>query len=341
MVWVDPLYSRTAVRRAGAAFIAPDTDPVAREEARIVINNWRSAHGFPLNSMQMVLRHRASKVDPDATVAQRIKRLPSITQKLVRFQSMELDRMQDIGGCRAVVEDLGRLKDLEALYRTSRSSHRLVRTDDYVWDKPKLSGYRSLHLVYGYQGAKKSHENLKIEIELRTRMQHAWATALETVYTFTAQALKASKGKAAWLRFFALMASEIAHLEGTSPVPGTPDDRQELVNEIRALAKKIQVVDRLRAYGMTLNFTEQNPPQRGDRYFVLVLEPDTSDLTLYAFPDLPSATAYYDATESVAVSSRRDIVLVAVGATASLRRAYPNYFLDTDYFLNLVLEVLD
>lgn len=117
MVWVDPLYSRSAVRRAGAAFIDPVSDPIAREEARIIINNRRSAHGFPLNSMQMVLRHRAARVDPDATVAQRIKRLPSITQKLIRFPSMDLDRMQDIGGCRAVVDDLGRLSDLSALYR--------------------------------------------------------------------------------------------------------------------------------------------------------------------------------------------------------------------------------
>lgn len=173
---------------------------------------------------------------------------------------------------------------------------------------------------------------------MRTRLQHAWATALETVDTFTAQALKASKGEAAWLRFFALMASEIAHLEGTPIVPGTPEDRHELVAEIRSLAKKIQVVDRLRAYGATLNFAERHPPTKSDRYFVLVLAPDSGTLT--SFRDLPAATAHYDATERLTAAARQDVVLVSVEATTSLHRAYPNYFLDTDYFVNLVLEVV-
>lgn len=64
-------------------------------------------------------------------------------------------------------------------------------------------------------------------------------------------------------------------------------------------------------------------------------------LTLFAFTDLPTATAHYEATERASGDVRQDVVLVAVGATTSLRRAYPNYFLDTDYFVNLVLEVLD
>ncbi|MBU6438396.1 MAG: hypothetical protein KGQ77_12790, partial [Betaproteobacteria bacterium] len=56
--------------------------------------------------------------------------------------------------------------------------------------------------------------NQKIEVQLRTRLQHAWATAVEIVDAFTGQALKSglklNSGDPKWRRFFALMSSVIA-----------------------------------------------------------------------------------------------------------------------------------
>lgn len=147
MSWVEPAFSRNAVRRAGAAYVADDTPYKERAEALTANNNWRSAHVFPLNSLQMVLRARGARVDPDVTVAQRLKRLPSIRQKLVYFPSMKLDRMQDIAGCRAVVADIPTMKQLVESYDKGRSAHVLVRRDDYLWEQPKPSGYRGVHLV--------------------------------------------------------------------------------------------------------------------------------------------------------------------------------------------------
>lgn len=49
-----------------------------RELALAVINNWRSSHSFPLNTLQMNLRDTSRKFDREPTIAQRIKRLPSI-----------------------------------------------------------------------------------------------------------------------------------------------------------------------------------------------------------------------------------------------------------------------
>lgn len=221
MSWVDPAYSRTTVRKAGAAYVADKTPAEERAEALSVINNWRSAHAFPLNSVQMVLRRRGRLADPDVTVAQRLKRLPSIRQKLIYMPSMKLDRMQDIAGCRAVVADIPALERLVKAYDKGRSAHVLVRRDDYLWEKPKPSGYRGIHLVYAYRGDKKQYEDLKVEIQIRTRLQHAWATALETVDTFTTQALKASRGEDEWLRFFADVVRDRAPGEDTRH-PGHP-----------------------------------------------------------------------------------------------------------------------
>src|ERR1019366_9744121 len=98
----------------------------------------------------------------------------------------------------------------------------MLSEDDYV-DHPKASGYRSYHLIYRYFSDKKAtHNGLKIEVQIRSQLQHAWATAVETVGTFIQQALKSSQGEEDWLRFFALMGSAIAYREHGELVPDTP-----------------------------------------------------------------------------------------------------------------------
>jgi hypothetical protein len=75
-----------------------------------------------------------------------------------------------------------------------------------------------------------TYNGLRIEMQLRSRLQHAWATAVETVGTFLRQALKSSQGEGAWLKFFALMGSALARREHTPLVPGTPGAEAVLVS---------------------------------------------------------------------------------------------------------------
>ena len=43
------------------------------------------------------------------------------------------------------------------------------------------SGYRGVHLIYRYNSDRKTEYNtLLIEMQLRSQLQHAWATAVET-----------------------------------------------------------------------------------------------------------------------------------------------------------------
>src|SRR5262249_40879797 len=148
MAWTKPNYSREAVNRAGATYVDPDTNREDRELALAVINNWRSAHSYPLNTWQTNLRRVARAHDRDPTIAQRIKRLPSIRHKLERIEGMKLSRMQDIGGCRAVVANVDAVHAIHDYYRNkSRVKHRFVREDLYT-QSPPPSGYRGVHLVY-------------------------------------------------------------------------------------------------------------------------------------------------------------------------------------------------
>src|SRR5438445_10914543 len=104
MAWVRPKYRRDQVNRAGRALAcaaALDEDP--SDESLEIIINWRSSHSWPLNTFKLWLLDKAEDIDSTSLVAQRLKRLSSIAAKLRRFPEMKLSQMQDIAGCRAIL----------------------------------------------------------------------------------------------------------------------------------------------------------------------------------------------------------------------------------------------
>jgi hypothetical protein len=236
---------------AAARMLARTAFPVSTLEglqALDVINNWRSAHAYPLNTFQITLRNRARKFERAVTVAQRAKRLDSIHRKLLSKKTMRLTQMQDIAGCRAIFTRLPHVYKLVEFYKKADFDHNFRNEKDYI-SNPKPDGYRSYHLVYEYVGTDNTTEynGLRVEVQVRTQMQHSWATAVEAVGLFTRQALKSNQGDEDWLRFFALMSSAIAAVERTPCVPGTPDAKAELVDQINILANKLRAKDMLKA----------------------------------------------------------------------------------------------
>ena len=356
MVWTVPQYSRQAVNEAARKMLEyekPDEnfniDTYFRYiEALPIINNWRSSHSYPLNVFQVTLRRYARRVDASSLIAQRIKRLSSISNKLLRFPDMKMSQMQDIGGCRAVVRSISATRNLAELYERSNIKHQRASFDDYI-STPKDSGYRGIHLVYRYFSDKNKAEynGLKIEIQLRSQYMHAWATAVETVGTFVQQALKSSMGEQDWLRFFALMGTAIAIRERSELVPGTPSKRSELMAELQYYADRLDVGNRLRAYGAAMR-TIRGDQSNGTlvenaHYYLLVLDATKSQLTISGFlqGQLEQASvAYLEAEKRTREKPGSDAVLVSVDSLAALERAYPNYFADTRVFLKLLDQAL-
>jgi hypothetical protein len=225
----------------------------------------------------------------------------------------------------------------------SRIKHKLATCDDYI-AKPPKSGYRGIHLVYRYYSDKRNtqvYNGLKIEMQLRSRYQHAWATAVETVGTFIRQALKSSLGEDEWLRFFALMGTAIAFRENAAPVPNTPINGHELITELAEYADLLNVENRLRAYGDALRSIVEG--SRNAHYYLLRLDPSAPRLLITGFKlhELAQAEAEYAHAEKYAKEHPgTDAVLVAVDSVAALERAYPNYFADTRVFVGLMRQAL-
>jgi hypothetical protein len=343
MAWVEPQYTKGQVNGAGRELLR---DPRREEYDEIityvaaldVVNNWRASHSFPLNTFQNGLRKKGRQVDRNCLVAQRIKRITSIRDKLSRFPTMTLSQMQDIGGCRAILSSVSSVHRLCDLYDKSSIKHKLHHIDDYITN-PRVSGYRGVHMIYRYYSDKKpTYNSLLIEMQLRSKFQHAWATAVETVGAFVGQALKASHGHEDWLRFFALMGTVIALREKSQPVPGTPTDSGTLLGELRMHSRNLDVRNRLVGFRTALNVLEGHE-RKSDHYFLIVLNPTANTVSVKPFrlDQAQEATSeYLNAEKDLKDNPGADAVLVSVDSLTALRRAYPNYFADTSVFLDLL-----
>ena len=127
MAWAKLRYSRDQVDAAGDTLIDANIDPAKLDAALEVVSNWRSCHAFPLNTFQMSLRRKAASVVGDrALIAQRIKRLPAIHQKLSRLRHLKLSEVQDIGGCRAIVPTVRNVRAVRDLYIDGDLRHELA-----------------------------------------------------------------------------------------------------------------------------------------------------------------------------------------------------------------------
>ena len=341
-VWPEPRYSRSRVNAAGEALISPSSSPEELRGARAVVNNWRAAHSLPLDRVRLELQQRVAEFGENAVVAQRLKRLSSIDAKLRRVRSMNLARMQDVGGCRAVLPLPEDVLTIAGRYVSESSLHAVVHTDDYIAE-PRHSGYRGFHCVSQFQPECRDEEvfeGMRIEIQLRSRLQHAWATAVETAAIFSGEALKSSVGDDRWLRLFALMASEMAFTEELPLVPGTPPARRALRAELAEVSQAADAVARLERYRETLRVLEGHVRNGRAEYFHIIVDPLSDDVSRvrwneYAEDEREEAIrAFEDVEAAIEHFPGADTVLVRVASIETLRDAYPSYFADTRVFVD-------
>ena len=341
MDWKAPEYSKTQVIKAGK--ILRDTmcdDSKDVQDAIKIIDNWRASHAFPLQVIYCHLKRNYDK--PNYIVAQRLKRLDSIMKKLRREPTMSLWTMQDLGGCRVVTPTVNDVYDVVETYKKSRVRHILKKEYDYL-QEPKESGYRSYHLVYQYQSDTKNtyNRNMLIEIQVRTHLQHLWATALETMGLFTNQALKASHGEKDTLYFFKLISSAFAIYENLPTIPGTPTNMKEIIPKIEALDRKHNYLSMLSAIRVAVDhFDEKRKYQKG--YYILILNYKERRLRLrfYKPGQIEIATKDYNQIEKTRADNKIDAVLVSVSSFSTLKSAYPNYFSDIGAFVTKVDELI-
>lgn len=156
-------------------------------------------------------------------VTQRLKQTRTIIDKLLRYPNMHLATMQDIGGCRAVLNSIGEIRRVERRLARNRPP---VGYRDYVAE-PKLSGYRGVHVVVEYDGR-------MIEVQLRTRVMHEWAFTVERLGGRIGADLKSSRGPKEVLDLLGVISEAMAIEESGGTVEPILLER---VRALRAVAE--------------------------------------------------------------------------------------------------------
>jgi len=263
-------------------------------------------------------------------VAQRLKRIPAIRLKLQKLTTQRLTQMQDIGGCRAIVDSIEDVKRLVVLCR--EIGHTIFREYDYISKPQDETGYRSHHFVYSYippNEVDSEFEGMRIEAQIPTRKQHLWATAVETYSTLPKSNLKAGEGDAL--------------TEGTTTIFGTPSNKRHLQQDIRFLSQSLNTYRRSMLYGHTQEFLGVDEFTRA-YYWLIIFDfvGNTGTVTAYPRQRRDEAFRIYERTEKQIENQKdRDVVLVKVDSLKELSEAYPNYRPDIEAFDNEVKIVCD
>lgn len=241
--------------------------------------------------------------------------------------------MQDIGGYRAVLKDVKDLNKLRDALSNQRINHKLERITDYV-KSPKDTGYRSIHFVYKYSSAKEIIDGLKLELQIRTKLQHNWATAVETAGIITRTSLKSNHGPDKWLDFFKIVSSLFAIKEKLPTLEEHKNfSMQDLIVKCFNYCKELNILAKLKAIRVSTNKIEsENFP--GDYYLlnINIIEMFVS-IQIFNKKQFEYATNEYLKIEKSINVNENAVVLVSATSIKTLKKAYPSYFLDTSEFI--------
>lgn len=355
--------SRRKANKAGEVLKVAEPGSQEYQQALSVMWQWREQHVAPTRDCFVRVSHLSLDI-PQSIATFRLKRKSSILAKLRRKDfAFELGAMDDLGGCRLIVDDLSQL-DL-ACVRLRQMFPEIKTEKDYV-AKPQQSGYRSHHLIVQIPDSCGGGVLYRVEVQVRTKLQHYWATAVEAASEIYGKELKnpqfaigAQQRDSELLAFFAYSSALFALVEG-GPVPNQFSEMD--------MTEIVEVMDEHRAFRMILEDLEASADSvlslsdssKGDSnmkvndaddLYLLRFSRSTQflDIDSFAFNDLESAFEKYQSAETetgeqIGGPAERscfdNVVLVCCPDSQQLEIAYPNYSSNVRAFVAQMKQLL-
>jgi ppGpp synthetase/RelA/SpoT-type nucleotidyltranferase len=230
---------------------------------------------------------------------------------------MELDRMWDIAGCRCVLKNSNHVVKLLRLLEENLT----VRKINNYYENDVESGYRSIHLyVTEIHG-----DNRPIEIQIRSKQDHNWATLVEIIDILYEMRLKEGQSSPDFEKFLKMIAI-LDNLKQTEKIILI-----ELIHDLGIFNKLFSVFIQnylsVRVQWLRLNKTKE------DHYFVIELGSDNKPEIL-AFDSFKKAEEEY--FRRFIINSGNNIVLTYLPQAnfENLETAYANYTLTTHTFID-------
>lgn len=207
--------SKSKIDRAGV--ILSDTSRKYDEvslEMDYIFEEYRKSHLEPLTRLTLELQGWMRSFGGGYFIAQRLKRRPQILRKLRRL-SVRLTQLQDIGGCRIIVDsnaDVGRLVNYIRGNLQDSGFAKVLRETDYRELGRDDTGYRAFHFVLEKSGA-------KLELQVRSRIQHYWSESIERTSVIYGKRLKEKEGDPEVIDYFKVFSNALHSIEIEHDIP--------------------------------------------------------------------------------------------------------------------------
>jgi len=350
MAYPEPPKPKNAVKRAGKSF----QDGTHTDEDIDLIDTWRASHGYVINTFQIWLKRKIQKQSINVEFAQRLKRRNTVLDKLKRKTVegepliRDVTSMHDFAGCRLIFDNIKELEAFrEELHSTAsmRNVEHSLRHDltkyDYI-DHPKDSGYRGIHDVFRHipRSHRRSDESrpwdrLMVEIQYRTRTQHAWATAVEISDLLDDERTKFEAFSGNRGKFFAISSELIARTHENKTQALKEVTTSDLRQRLRALEKELGIMQRL---SLLRQFGEEHKLQTHN--VLNIYRGLDGQPSLEVLPFTTAAAAIEKASHLESDSNSLNAVYVRASNPRQLRSAYRNYFNDPVDFVELLTEAI-
>lgn len=287
-----------------------------------LLQEYRQSFQEPIARVFSSVLQLARKIDKQAIVTFRIKRIDTIIDKLSRTQnkesgSMQFSRMGDIAGCRCIINTT----DNKRLYDLLSSIQAVFGIDSKVADyinPPKDDGYRSLHIY-----VKDQRSGKRIEIQIRNRKQHNWATLVEIVDLLYGIRYKecGNKGK---LGRFLLLFSNAESLSDKDFSEMLKVEREEKVFE------KMSYTISANFFGIRKQWLKLK--QKGPYYVITANKKGSAIESFYSFKD--AETVYYQKYQQEGNESNIVLTHIPSQDFYQISIAYSNYILAMHAFFD-------
>lgn len=335
--------TKSKIDRAGIA-LAKDSFRNVEEmvELEDVFDEYRKSHLEPLSETTLELQKWLNEYGHDYYIAQRLKRKPQIIRKLNRL-SVRLTQLQDIGGCRIIVEKNELVDQIISFLKSkieSTEELKLVRITDYREKGRDITGYRSVHLLLERSGK-------KLELQLRSRIQHYWAESIERTSVIYGRHLKESEGDERVISYFQKLSDAFFEIESGR----TPSVRFRL--EIDVAKKEAEEIIRKHSLSkaidghvnedIILTLTEKERRSTSPiNNWIIVFDWSSGKFVSWDIvgktPD-EAIKAYVHYENQFPAEKHFEVVLIGSSHVATVRKTHSHYFGIEDY--EKILENLD
>ncbi|SFC79076.1 hypothetical protein SAMN05428997_111155 [Bosea sp. CRIB-10] len=310
-------------------------------ELEEIFDLYRADHLEPLSNTTLELQQWLHGYGSTYYIAQRLKRKPQIIRKLKRL-SVRLTQLQDIGGCRIIVNSNRDVNDLIGFIKqkvSTGSSFKLLKITDYRERGRDITGYRSVHMILSMAGK-------SLELQIRSRIQHYWAESIERTSVIYGHHLKEQEGDKAVIEYFKELSDVFYEIESGRE----PSIQSKIsLDKLRIQAQKlIETSDKNRVFDSFVNddivktLTSTQGVSESLNNWIIVFNWNTGIFTTWEEVGREPSEAvrkyiYYE--NQFTSAENYEVVMIGSSDIATVRQTHSHYF-GIEKFDN-ILENLD